>query len=224
MATHRKVAFLPGEYFHIYNRGNSKQKIFLDDEDRNRFIKLLYLSNTIDRIKFREQIVDANINAFDFIKGENIVSIGAYCLMPNHFHLYISPTRGVGEISLYINKICTSYSKYFNGKYKRSGSLFEGRFRAVHIEDDIQAKYLFSYIHLNPIKLITPKLKEGRISKNEKVVQFLSTYKWSSYLDYTGTKRKENLILSREKFPKYFSNIKSFNKEIFEWLKTKTMD
>jgi putative transposase len=225
----RKVALVPGEYFHIYNRGNSKQAIFLDDEDRDRFVKLIYLSNSKRNFNFRNNIVDIKINAWDFERGSPIVSVGAWVLMPNHFHLYlISPIPGIGEgnqtklfITLFMQKLCVSYSKYFNGKYKRTGGLFEGRFKAVHVEDDIQAKYLFSYIHLNPIKLIDPKWKENGIHDKDKALSFLREYKWSSYMDYIGTKRNENKILMIESFPQYFNNIADFDKEIFEWLSIK---
>ncbi|MBN2093759.1 MAG: hypothetical protein JW740_00040, partial [Candidatus Zambryskibacteria bacterium] len=57
---------VPGEYYHIYNRGNSKQNIFLDDKDKDRFIKLLYLCNSLENIKFKEYIVDRKIDAWDF--------------------------------------------------------------------------------------------------------------------------------------------------------------
>jgi hypothetical protein len=72
----RKVALVSGEYYHIYNRGNSKQKIFLDDKDKERFLKLLYLCNSQKSIDFREQIVRVKINAWDFEKGESIVARG----------------------------------------------------------------------------------------------------------------------------------------------------
>lgn len=224
----RKTSLVPGEYFHIYNRGNSKQKIFLNDEDRNRFVKLLYLSNSKNNVNFRSQIVDEKIDVWSFKKGDNLVSIGAWVLMPNHFHLYLtSPIPGIGEnieekipITLFMNKICISYSKYFNKKYNRSGALFEGRFKAVHIKDDIQAKYLFSYIHLNPIKLIDSTWKEVGIKDIGVSINFLKQYKWSSYLDHLDVKRKENIILNREHFPVYFSDISDFNKEILDWLKT----
>jgi len=220
--TYRKISLLSGEYFHIYNRGNSKQAIFLDDEDRNRFVKLLYLSNSKKNINFRDQIIDTKIDAFDFERGENIVFIGAWVLMPNHFHIYISsPEPGSGEenyIAMYMRKLCGSYVKYFNKKHKRTGALFESRFKAVHIEDDIQAKYLFSYIHLNPIKLIDPNWKINNAQNTDEILRYLNTYKWGSYFDYKKIKRKEVKILNREKFPDYFLNIKNFNKEISEWI------
>ena len=95
--TYRKEALVEGEYYHIYNRGNSKQNIFTDDLDRDRFTKLLYLCNSEKSINFRDDIVGKKIDAFDFNRGEELVSIGAWVLMPNHFHLYISPRRRLGE-------------------------------------------------------------------------------------------------------------------------------
>lgn len=127
----RKIPLVSGEYFHIYNRGNNKQAIFIDDEDRNRFVKLLYLSNSKRNINFRDNIVEAKIDVWDFEKGENLVFIGAWVLMPNHFHLYVtSPIPGIGEnvaklpIVMFMNKLCISYSKYFNKKHGRSWSSF----------------------------------------------------------------------------------------------------
>ncbi len=220
--TYRKVPLVPGEYFHVYNRGNSKQAIFLDDQDRERFIKLLYLSNSRKNINFRMDIVRNKINAWDFDRGEPIVSIGAWVLMPNHFHLYVSslPSPGLGKnITKYMAKVCIAYSMYFNKKYNRTGSLFEGRFKAVHIEDEIQAKYLFSYIHLNPVKLIDPKWKEEGIKDKDAALEFLEKYRWSSYLDYKVVQRKERKVLDRENFINYFPDTESFYKEIFEWIK-----
>jgi putative transposase len=226
----RKTQFAEGEYYHIYNRGNSKQKIFLSDEDYDRFIKLLYLCNSMKRVNFRDEILAKKINAFDFERGEQIISIGAWVLMPNHFHLYITIPQGlsfvdekekINMISLFMNKLCTSYSMYFNKKYARTGALFEGKFRSVHIANDNQAKYLFSYIHLNPIKLIDPKWKEGEIKSVKESLDFLDKYKWSSYLDYKNKLREENVVLNREFFQGYFSNILDFDKEILDWLKIK---
>ncbi len=230
--TYRKVPLVSGEYFHVYNRGNSKQEIFINDKDKERFVKLLYLSNSEKRICFRDDIVDKNIDVWDFERGEPLVSIGAWVLMPNHFHIYItSHTPGVREnteslenktnIALFMNKLCTSYAKYFNTKYNRVGSLFEGPFKSTHIENDNQAKYLFSYIHLNPVKLIDLEWKERGISDINTALKHLNTYKWSSYNDHLGISRKENKILELNSFPEYFSNIKDFNSEIFSWLQYK---
>jgi len=218
----RKSPFVAGEFYHVYSRGNNKQKIFLDNHDKDRFVKLLYLCNSKFSIDFREDIVRRNINAWEFERGKNIVSIGAWVLMSNHFHLYLTISRKSdfrkNEVTEFMRKLLTSYSKYFNRKYGRTGGLFEGKFRSVHITLDRQAKYLFSYIHLNPIKLIDSKWKEYGVRDIKKSKRFLQKYKWSSYLDYRGIKREENKILDKKSFPQYFKNIKDFDTEIFYWL------
>ncbi len=217
----RKIKFAEGEFYHIYNRGNSKQKIFLDNSDYDHFIKLLYCCNGSKNFAFREDILKKDIDAFDFEREENIVYIGAWVLMPNHFHIYISPKSDFG-LTEFMRKISTAYAKYFNTKYSRTGGLFEGKFKATHITKDNQAKYLFSYIHLNPVKLIDPKWKEDGIRDIKKALAFLETYKWSSYFDFINlNNRKESKILDIKNFPKYFLNLKDFNKEILNWLEYK---
>ncbi len=224
----RKTEFIESEYYHIYNRGNSKQKIFLDDKDRERFLKLLYLYNSRKRIDFYNDITKRKIDAWDFEKGESIVNIGAWVIMPNHFHLYLSikeqkearlPSRNA--ITDFMHRVLTSYAKYFNAKYKRTGSLFEGKFKSVYVNKDNQAKYLFSYIHLNPIKLIYPNWKEEGIKNRKEAINFLDSYKWSSYSDYLETIRLENKIINKIDFLNYFKTKRDFYKEIFEWIKIK---
>ncbi len=223
--TIRKESFVEGEFYHIYNRGNSKQKIFLDQEDYDRFAKLLYLCNSTKSFKFRDDIVDQKIDAYDFDRGKPIVSIGAWALMSNHFHIYITPSHrprlwenGENPIVIFMQKVCTAYSMYFNKKYNRTGKLFEGAFKSVHVKNDEQAKYNFSYIHLNPVKIIDPLWKENGIKNISQTLKFLSKYRWGSYLDYKNIKRQENKITSTKEFPDYFTNSKIFEEEIFDWL------
>ena len=226
-----KRNFAEGEFYHIYNRGNNKQNIFFNKEDYDRFTKLLYLCNSNKKINFREDIVDKEIDAYDFEREEPILSIGAWVLMPNHFHLYITiPPRSdlgknqrsdlgeFGGISVFAKKLCIGYSMYVNKKYSRSGGLFEGRFKSVHIENDRQAKYLFSYIHLNPVKIIDHAWKAQGVANKNETLKFLDEYKWSSYNDYKNKKRKESVIISPTDFPDYFSSPKVFKREIFDWL------
>jgi len=227
----RQNIFETGEYYHLYSRGNSKQDIFLDNHDRERFTKLLYLCNSTKNINFRDDIVNENIDAWDFDRGGRILSIGAWVMMSNHFHLYVkcldnseSPMSDIGDdigdngISMFMRKLLTSYVKYFNKKYERTGGLFEGKFKSVHITDDNQAKYLFSYNHLNPVKIIDPNWKENGIRDQKKVLDFLDGYRWSSYSDFREVKRPENKIINPNDFPEYFSDVKVFDQEIFDWL------
>jgi len=124
-----------------------------------------------------------------------------------------------GGISKFMQKLSTAYSMYFNSKYKRTGSLFEGKFKSEHAETDRYLKYLFSYIHLNPVKLVQADWKKAGIKNKKQAINFLSNYKYSSFLDYSVLKsRPEFAILDKESFPRYFPNREKFLKEIFEWL------
>lgn len=212
----RKVNFVPGEYYHIYNRGNSKQKIFQEKEDYEYFLKLLFIANGEEKFKFH--FLEGNV--YEEKRGNQLVGIGAYVLMPNHFHILITELEDRG-ISKFLHKVSSSYSHYYNKKYERTGSLFEGKFKSEYADNDRYLKYLFSYIHLNPIKLIQSKWKEEGIKDKQKVLDFLLDYKYSSYKDYLETQRQENLIINKEIFPDYFPSKGLFLKEIFDWIKLK---
>ena len=206
----RKTLLINNEYYHIYNRGNGKQTIFHDDEDKERFVKLLGLLNQPLRIK----VDDLNLD-YSFKNKEPIVAIGAYVLMDNHFHILLKQVSDRGVAS-FIQKVCTGYVMYYNKKYKRSGSLFEGRFKSKIVEDDVYMKYLFSYIHLNPIKLIDKDWKSKNMH-SQKILEFLKNYKYSSFQDFFGVKRVENAILTTVQFPDYFPSKSSFVREVQSW-------
>ena len=213
----RKTDLVEGEYYHIYNRGNSKQKIFHDKEDYLRFISLLYISNSSESFNFYDLGRNTNFNVYEIERINPLVDIGAYCLMPNHFHILITEKIENG-ISKFMQKLGTAYSMYYNKKYKRTGGLFEGKFKSQHADTDRHLKYLFSYIHLNPIKLIQKDWKEEGIKNKKEAVNYLNGYLYSSYLDFIEEKRIQSKILNVESFPKYFPNKTSFVEEILEWL------
>jgi REP element-mobilizing transposase RayT len=114
-------------YYHIMMRGNERKNIFIDEEDKLRFIETL-----------------------DFKKEENRFELHAFCLMDNHVHLLIS--EGTEEISNVMKRVNVSYVIYFNKKYKRIGHLFQDRFRSEAIEHEQQAITVARYIHQNPLK------------------------------------------------------------------------
>ena len=210
----RKIIFAEGEFYHIYNRGNNKSIIFLDEGDRKRFQKLLYICNSKEPVVFKS----VQHTVLDKIKiGEPLVNIGAYCLMDNHFHLLLHEKQDKG-ISLFVNKISTAYSMYFNKKYDRTGSLFEGPFRATHADTDEYLKYLFAYIHLNPVKMIDSTWKENGLQDYENTKKYLKEYEYSSYLDHLGVKRGESIILNPRAFPEYFSENITFEGYVNDWL------
>ncbi len=211
--SYRKVTLTPGEYYHIYNRGNSKQKIFHNTKDYERFIKLLYICNSNQNFKFR----DIEKKVYEIDRGNTIVSIGSYCLMSNHFHLMLKEISE-GGISKFMQKLTTAYSMYYNTKYERTGSLFEGKFKSEHLANDRYLKYIFSYIHLNPLKIIDKEWKEKGLKNKSGALEFLNKYKFSSYLDYQEINRSENSILQSLDFPEYFPTKESFNHEISDWI------
>jgi len=203
----RKHIISKGEYYHLYNRGVEKRNTFLTKQDYNRFKRLLYIANGTEHFVFRDiekkELKDIN-------RGETLVAIGAWVLMPNHFHILIKEIVE-GGTAAFMEKLCTGYSSYFNKRHDRVGPLFQGRYKSQHVEEDTHLNYLFAYIHLNPIKLIDPNWKERRIINSTKAKEFLSTYEYSSYSSYVDTSLKENILLSKNEFPEYFLDKKNFD-------------
>src|SRR6185312_7588170 len=165
------------EIYHVYNRGTDKRKIFLDQKDYERFLALLYLSNGTTAVHISNYQGSTLMELLDLDKGEPLVDIAAYCIMPNHFHLLLHQ-KVDGGISKFMQKLTTGYTMYFNTKYERSGTLFQGKFKSKHAGEDRYLKYLLSYIHLNPQKRVD--------------------YPYSSYKDFVETERPESKILNKE--------------------------
>ncbi|MSU54711.1 MAG: hypothetical protein EXS48_02685, partial [Candidatus Staskawiczbacteria bacterium] len=160
----RKDPFITGEYYHIYNRGIDKRVIFKSKKDYERFVMLLYIANSNSDSFHLDNLINRQNKKFNEIlslgKNNPLVSIGAWCLMPNHFHLLVKQEVD-GGITKFMRKIGTGYSMFFNIKYERSGSLFGGPFKSklIGIDDDYM-KHLFGYTHINPIEIHFPNWKE----------------------------------------------------------------
>jgi len=214
----RPTPFLIGQYYHIYNRGVDKRIIFLDDNDYKRFILLLYLCNNRDSFKVRELFRTGKTwgELFLINAGDKLVDIGAYCLMPNHFHILVHE-KVEGGVSLFMQKLSTAYSMYFNEKYERKGSLFEGKFKSKHINNEPYFNWVFSYIHLNPVKLIDKEWKEKGISDIDSAKKFMDNYTYSSYSDYFVADRAESSILNKESFPEHFTQSDDFGDLVQEF-------
>jgi len=211
----RKITFAVGEYYHLYNRGVEKRKTFMLNADYARFSRVLYLANGTEPYQY-ERLKKKALAEID--RGPALVAIGAYVLMPNHFHVLVREVVD-GGISAFMEKLLTGYSSYFNKRHERVGPLFQGRFKAQHIGRDEHLKYLYAYIHLNPVKLIDPKWKENKIFDRKKAEAYLNKYKYSSFLDYAGQqKREEAAILTKEAFPEYFTDHLEFSNFIKDWL------
>jgi len=210
----RKDPFITGEYYHLYNRGVDKRVIFKSKNDYERFLMLLFVSNSnlksfrLDNLVNRQHKIFNEVLILD--KGESIVSIGAWCLMTNHFHLLVRQEVD-GGITKFMRKLGVGYSMYFNIKYQRAGALFGGLFKSKLIgTDDNYMRQLFGYIHINPLEIEFPEWKDKINQSSINMRKFIESYRYSSYLDYVGTDRVEKSIINPGNFPDYFQGSKSF--------------
>ena len=149
----RKIKFINGEYYHILNRGVDKRNIFLDKEDLRRFIQGLQEFNTLDPIGsiYESQLRkkhNENGNLVSTRDDSKIVDFICYCINPNHYHFILVQLSDNG-IRKFMQRIALGYSKYFNLKYKRSGTLFQGPYKATHIDSNDYLLHASAYINLN---------------------------------------------------------------------------
>ena len=185
----RSIKIAPGEHYHICNRGMSKQVIFHGTGDYARFLFLiLYLQSPVVFSNMSRQaswfvkhrVFNINLEDRKGVVDKRTVELVAFCLMPNHFHLIVKEIEE-GGIASYMQRVLNSYTKYYNTKYQKSGHLFQGPYRAVHVETNEQLLYLSTYIHRNPRELAGWRNKE-------------SQYVWSSYQDFIKNNRWDELI------------------------------
>lgn len=214
----RKVEFAPYEFYHVYNRGVDKRVLFQSQADYQRFQSLLYLANTTESINVRNISRQSLDTLYKYDKVDSLVAIGAYCLMPNHFHILLTPIADDG-VTQFMRKLCTSYSMYFNAKYQRSGTLFEGRFKSQWADEDRYLQYLYSYIHLNPLKL---QYQDEASANQVSQLQYLCEYPFSSLADYVGVYRPQQTIIDPSQFPDYFQTSAGHISELHEWLSYKS--
>ena len=217
--TTRTITFSSDAQYHVYNRGNGKRAIFLNPSDYARFITLLYIANTSHQYNIRD-LLKAHADIFDVKRPDQLVEIHAVCLMKNHYHLLVTPLSDDG-LSRFMLKLGTGYSMYFNTKYDRTGSLFEGRFKARHADDDRYLKYLFSYIHLNPVR---SHASEETFVPARNTFARAKTYPYSSLSIYTNSSPRAALGLGMEKviktdlFKMYFPTEKVLERELYDWI------
>ena len=176
----RKTVFADGEYYHVFNRGVDKRIIYADQYDMDRFFKSLVEFNVVDPIGSLYENSFLQLGGPTAKLSERLVNIIAYCLNPNHYHLILEQLVD-GGISEFMKRL-GGYAWYFNNKYERSGALFQGRFKAIHIDSNEYLLHLSAYVNLNN--------KVHRI-KGE---SFRSS--WNEYLNKNKTSlSKLNIIL-----------------------------
>jgi len=200
-AKNRNKIFATNVYYHAYNRGYNQQTIFHDDSDYKAFLYLLrkYLEPGFQEKKYtprgEECLVEPN-----HVHRE--VDLVAFCLMPNHFHLLLFQKSLEGMTKLLV-RLCSSYSTYFNQKYEKQGSPFQGIYRAVAVTTEEQLLHLSRYIHLNPSQLIDK----------------LSNYPYSSYAWFLSGEAP--LWLKAEKILSGFTKHSDYGSFVEDYLKVK---
>jgi|SRR3989339_150421 len=170
--------------YHLYNRGVEKIPIFRDDFDRVRFLEILdefnyeeSFSLSLRQIRDLKKISSSR-NDILKMRGERLIKLVSFCLMPNHYHLLARQCIENG-VTKFMRKVNTGYAKYFNSKHERSGGLFQNRFKSVKMISDAQLIHTTEYIHLNPLKILP---QNNNLKANEK----LEKYIWSSFKDFVG--------------------------------------
>lgn len=191
----RKVPTYPGEYYHILNRGNNKQRIFHSASDYRRFLFLiLFFQSPVTFPKInrhlakiaksgQSSVLDIEVvpkDVRDEVIKTRYVELVNFSLMPNHFHLTVKETQEEG-IQKYMQRVLTAYTKALHKKYKTSGHVFQGPYQNIHIESDEQLLYLSAYIHSNPKEITEWHDREDM-------------YPWSSYYDYVHQNRWGELL------------------------------
>lgn len=150
---------MPNSYYHVYSRGVAKQPIFLDNDDFD------YFQYLFSRYLSFDQAISKSGVSYPHLRGG--IELLAFCQMSNHFHMLFFQVEG-GALTGLMRGMMTAYSKYFNLKYKRTGPVFESRYKAVQITSDPQLLHISRYIHMNP--------------------RYYKEYMYSSYQFYIGNK------------------------------------
>lgn len=200
----RKTEFKNGQCYHILNRGVDKRNVFLNNNDYVRFITGMsefnndstYEQRTYERnLRLRELSSKTwEPGSFSWDGMEKLVDIVCYCANPNHYHFILKQLKKDG-IKIFMHKIGTGYTNYFNKKYKRAGSLFQGPFKAIHIDSNEYLLYLSAYVNKN--NFIHGYNKKG-------------DWKYSSLLDYLG--KRDGKLCNKKMILGQFKNIEEYAK------------
>jgi len=200
----------------------------MDEKDHLRFIHVLFEFNdtaSADRNLNRRLIKLRDVGRPSVKQGKEaprklLVMLHAFCMMPNHYHMLVSPVVKDG-VSLFMKKINGGYSKYFNEKYERNGALFQGKYKKISITDDQHFSHIPYYIHFNPLDLM-PENKEWRKRKATSTrgsLVFLENYRWSSHLDYIGEKNFPS-VTQRDMLFDFFGGPLGYKKSLHGVLKS----
>ncbi|MBU0693990.1 MAG: transposase [Candidatus Omnitrophica bacterium] len=179
----RKIPLVEGKIYHIFSKSIAGFKIFGNDSEYERMRNMLrYYKVDNSPLRFSAFLEIKNKELFfekHFMERDNLVEIIAYCFMPTHIHLILKQVRQKG-ISIFMNNILNSYTRYFNVKIKRKGPLWESRFKNVLVKTDEQFLHLTRYLHLNPVTAYLVERPEH--------------WSFSSYKEFLGEIREEERL------------------------------
>lgn len=187
---------MSGEWYHVYNRGVEKRRLFLDNEDYARFLFHLYECNnaiTLPDTAFKRRIKEVN---FALDNRGRLVDVMAFSLMPNHFHILVRPIRENG-LSGFMQRVSVAYTKGFNKKYQRVGALFQGPYKAKLADGGAYLQHILVYILTNALDIYKPDWKDRGIDNLKEAKRFLENYRYSSYLSAMGGKDIFNFVTDK---------------------------
>lgn len=211
-----RLKFENDEYYHIYNRGLDKRDIFLETKDYYRFLSNIYYFNDVN---FRPENFDyQGLTLMDATRTE-LVNIITWSLMPNHYHLLINQKIDNG-ITKFMRRLGTGYTMYTNKKYERTGHIFQGPFKAKHINKDTYLQHLTRYIHLNPLDIFDHDWRKNGVKDIDTSKKFLLEYKWSSLNDYMGNQNFPQILSPVFKDILFTTNPENYLNFLTEWMKT----
>lgn len=173
----RKTNFIEGNYYHIYNRGCNRENIFRSEDN------YLFLIEKLKKYSI-----------------ELHVSVIAYCLMPNHYHFLVKQNGNI-EAGLLPQNIFNGYTKAFNNSFERSGTLFEGPYKSIHVDKTEYVVHLCRYIHRNPF--------------DAKIVKDIEDWKFSNYLECVG--KRKGVIFEKEFMIDHFGSVEGYEKFVLEY-------
>lgn len=182
---------------HVMNHAVERRELFCDDADRLRFIHNLYeFNSTASAEKHSISVKKSDLRGP--ILKKKLVSLHAWVLMKDHYHLLLSD-RVEGGIVKFMTKLNVGYAKYYNERYERTGFVFRGKTKKVLVERNEHLLYLFHYIHFNPLDYLAGasawrvRSKDG-VRNTEEAMHYLEQYRWSSFLDYCGSKNFPSVL------------------------------
>ncbi len=180
-ARRNTITWMQGHYYHIFNRGARRLTIFPDESSYHFALKLMK--------RYCRQFSFAMI---------------AYCLMPNHYHFLVRQDSNVNAGQL-PQRVFNVYAKAYNQRHERSGTIFEGRFKAVHVGNDRYLRYLCQYIHANPVK--------------DSVVGQIDAWPFSNYLEWVG--QRKGTLIDHDFVEDYFQGPASYQERLAKFISRK---